>query len=93
MNVSKICTTCNIEKNIESDFYCYSKNGTKKAICKECEKTTANKIELSTCPMCDIVIRKTGMKTHEKSKRHENARFCNVSYDYNRLPHQMRRRK
>jgi hypothetical protein len=81
-----------LKKNIESDFYCYS-NGTKKAICKECEKTTGSKMELSTCRICDIVIRKTGIKKLEKSKRYEYARFCNVSYDYYRLPLQMRRRK
>ncbi len=88
----KVCTTCNIEKDSEFDFYRYS-NGTKKAICKECEKTTANKMELATCPICDIVIRKASMKRHEKSKCHENVKFSNVSYEYNRLPQQMRRKK
>ncbi len=88
----KVCTTCNIEKDSEFDFYRYS-NGTKKAICKKCEKTTAYKMGLSTCPICEITIRKTSLKKHEKSERHENVKFSNVSYDYDRLPRQMRRSK
>jgi hypothetical protein len=87
----KPCTICKIEKDIEKDFYCY-RNGTKRAACKKCHDMTA-KIELRTCPVCQIVIRKVGMKRHERIKRHENAKFCNVSYDYNRLPQHMRRRE